>query len=71
MSDYKLIDYPHCAICGHSEQYQDDTLFCMINDKEDAPVSFIKCDAFKFAPIYLIGFLEILIQLIKEKEGSR
>ncbi len=70
MSDYKIIDYPHCAICEHSEQYKDDTLFCMINDKEDAPTSFNECGEFKFAPIYLIGFLEILTKLIKEKEDK-
>ena len=68
MSDYKIIDYPHCAICGHSEQYKDDTLFCMINDKEDVPIPSSKCGEFEFEPIYLIGFLKILTKLIKETE---
>lgn len=69
MSGFKLIDYPHCAICEHSDQYSDDTLICTINDdpdNPDDPLPYIKCDSHKLCQINLTGYIIFLTKLIKE-----
>ena len=62
---YKIIDYPHCAICKHSDQFIDDTLVCMVNDKKDKPVLLDECGSFKLYGVYLASFIVRLTELIK------
>ena len=69
MSDFKLIDYPHCAICSHSEQYSDDTLICTFNDdpdNPDDPLPYTECGELDVSDEYLVGYLTLLTKLTKE-----
>lgn len=65
MVDYKLIDYPHCAVCGNSEQYNDNTFICCLADDEQ-PVQSIECDVQKVSDAYLVGYLTLLTKMIKK-----
>ena len=63
MTKYKLIDYIYCAVCDHSEQYNDHTFICTTEDGP-IPLKSIDCSALVFNYINLIGFLKILAELI-------
>jgi hypothetical protein len=69
VTKYKLLDYPHCAICEYSEQYQDDTFICTISDdpdNPDDPLPFEECGDFTLCKIYLVSFIIRLTEMIKK-----
>lgn len=68
---YKLIDYPHCAICEHSEQYSDDSLICTFNDdpdNPDDPLPLEECEEFTLNELYLAYFIVRLTKMIKKNK---
>ncbi len=68
MSEWKLIDYPHCAVCEHSEQYGDNTFICTLLDDEPEPLEYGKCDELVVNNEYLVGYLTLLTELIKKEK---
>ena len=58
---WKLLDYPHCAICENSEQYDDETFICCLGDK---PLTYAECGIIEINDDYLIGYLTLLTKMI-------
>lgn len=71
---FELIDYPHCAVCANTEQYNDDTFICTINnypDNPDDPLPYEECDELEVCSEYLVGYLTLLTKLIKELRETK
>ena len=66
---WKLVDFPQCAICDYSEQYQDNTFICChCYDEERNPEPSKLCDELKIGKYYLAGFFELILEEIKQIE---
>ena len=63
MTKWRLLDYPHCAVCGNSEQYNDDTFICCLVDNKK-PLEYSECNSLETSDEYVVGYLTLLTKII-------